>query len=445
MLRSGATGSAADSLPRMARRAAARRTSARSRPETRSAATPGAEPSIPLTEFASRRDALLKQLKNSVGLVFAGDQDPSLHHEWRPHPHFEYLTGITDEPGAALLLDPLHPVPARRVQLFLRPLNPEVEKWDGLRDTIASPLRARYGISTIFRTNALPRWLLESASRAKRLACLHPLAAHTAPASPDLAVFRESAARIPGCAITDESQLIPKMRARKSSREVAMVERALSISREGFLAAMRTIRPGISEFDVQEAMEHAYRTNGSRRTAYRTIAGTGLNATVLHYHANDATLEAGQLMVIDSGAAFGGYASDITRTFPVSGTFTARQRELYEIVLKAQAAAIAAIRPGATLSDFDRAARQVITKAGYGDWFIHGTGHHLGLEVHDASPDAPLAPGAIVTVEPGIYIPDERIGIRIEDDVLVTPNGRRVLGPAIPKTVAEIERAMAQR
>ena len=429
----------------MARKTAAARVSARSGSSERGAARAASEPSIPCAEFAARRDALLRQLKNSVGLVFAGEQDPSLHHEWRPHPHFEYLTGIADEPGAALLLDPLHPVPARRVQLFLRPLNPEIEKWDGLRDTIASPLRARYGIATIFRTNALPRWLLESASRAKRLACLHPLAAHTAPVSPDLAVFRESAARIPGCSIADESQLIPKMRARKSSREVAMVERALSISREGFLAAMRTIRPGITEFDVQESMEHAYRTNGSRRTAYRTIAGTGLNATVLHYHANDATLEAGQLMVIDSGAAFGGYASDITRTFPVSGTFTARQRELYEIVLKAQAAAIAAIRPGATLSDFDRAARQVITKAGYGDWFIHGTGHHLGLEVHDASPDAPLAPGAIVTVEPGIYIPDEKIGIRIEDDVLVTPGGRRVLGPAIPKTVAEIERAMARR
>jgi Xaa-Pro aminopeptidase len=436
---------AADSLPLMARRAAAKRTSARPGPAKRPDGTTTAEPSIPPAEFASRREALLKQLKNAVGLVFAGDHDPSLHHEWRPHPHFEYLTGITDEPGAALLLDPAHPVAARRVQLFLRPLNPEVEKWDGLRDTIASPMRARYGISTIFRTNALPRWLLESASRAKRLACLHPLAAHTAPVSPDLAVFRESGARIPGCSIVDASDLIPKMRARKSSREVAMVERALSITREGYLAAMRTIRPGISEFDVQEAMEHAYRTNGSRGTAYRTIAGTGINATVLHYHANSATLEAGQLMVIDSGCSFGGYASDITRTFPVSGRFTARQRELYEIVLKAQAAAIAAIRPGVTLADFDRAARQVITKAGYGDWFIHGTGHHLGLEVHDASPDAPLAPGAIVTVEPGIYIPDEKIGIRIEDDVLVTPGGRRVLGPAIPKTVAEIERAMSRR
>ncbi|MBU3728938.1 MAG: M24 family metallopeptidase, partial [Phycisphaerales bacterium] len=288
----------------MARRTAARSTRPSSARSARSAGTamvrdsrPAASPSIPPAEFASRREALLKQLKDSVGLVFAGDQDPSLHHEWRPHPHFEYLTGITDEPGAALLLDPTHPVAARRVQLFLRPLNPEVEKWDGLRDTIASPLRARYGIPSIFRTNALPRWLLESASRTKRLACLHPLAAHTAPVSPDLAVFRESAARIPGCIITDASQLIPKMRARKSSREVAMVERALSITREGYLAAMRTIRPGISEFDVQEAMEHAYRTNGSRGTAYRTIAGTGINATVLHYHANSATLEAGQLMV----------------------------------------------------------------------------------------------------------------------------------------------------
>ena len=443
----------------MARRPATRRSAPRPSTRTRSSARPAAArqsaapggaasasgPSIPPAEFAARRESLLRQLRNAVGLVFAGEQDPSLHHEWRPHPHFEYLTGIADEPGAALLLDPLHPVPSRRVQLYLRPLNPEVEKWDGLRDTIASALRARYSIATIFRTNALPRWLLESATRAKRLACLHPLAPHTAPLSPDLAVFRESAARIPGCAIADASQLIPLMRARKSPREVAMVEHALAITREGYLAAMRAIRPGITEFDVQEAMEHAYRTNGARGTAYRTIAGTGINATVLHYHANSATLEPGQLMVIDSGSGFGGYASDITRTFPVSGRFSARQRELYEIVLKAQLAAIAAIRPGATLSDFDRAARQVIAKAGYGDWFIHGCGHHLGLEVHDASPDAPLAPGAIVTVEPGIYIPDERIGIRIEDDVLVTPGGRRVLGPAIPKTVAEIERAMARR
>ncbi|MBL9140912.1 MAG: M24 family metallopeptidase, partial [Phycisphaerae bacterium] len=137
-----------------------------------------------------------------------------------------------------------------------------------------------------------------------------------------------------------------------------------------------------------------------------------------------------------------GYSADVTRTLPVSGTFTPRQRELYEIVLKSQLAGIAAVRVGATLASIDAAARAVITKAGLGDAFIHGTGHHLGLETHDVSPDAPLREGAVVTIEPGIYLPAERIGIRIEDDVVATRKGPRVLTDSIPKTIADVERAM---
>lgn len=393
-------------------------------------------PSIALTEFAQRRERVLRQLAragNAVALVLAGEVGGSLDQSFRANADFRYLTGIDDEPGAILLLDPAHPIRARREQLYLRPLNPEVERWDGLREMVGQSLRRKYGVETIFRTGALGRFLLESARRSKRLACLHALASHNAPVSPDLAILRESAARIPGATVIDLSSVLPSLRAVKSADEIRCIEEAGRITGIGFAAAREACRPGANEFDVQEAIEHAYRTNGSRALAFRTIAGSGLNGTVLHYHANDRPLKAGDLMVIDSGAAFGGYASDVTRTLPVSGRFSARQRLVYDTVLQAQAAAIRACRPGVRMSAVDEAARKVITRAGFGDFFPHGIGHHLGLEVHDADPASPLEPGMVVTIEPGIYIEGESIGVRIEDDVLITHGAARVLTAHIPK------------
>ena len=147
--------------------------------------------------------------------------------------------------------------------------------------------------------------------------------------------------------------------------------------------------------------------------------------------------------MIDSAAAYGGYAADVTRTLPVSGRFTAEQREVYEVVLRAQLAAIKAAKPGAKVSDVDSAARNVIEKAGYGDAFIHSTGHPLGLEVHDVMPDGPYRPGMVITIEPGVYFPERKLGVRIEDDILITAGGNRNLTSGIPKTVAEVEAAMA--
>ena len=406
--------------------------------------TDAALPSIAPAEFRARRERLLAELGQSVGIVTAGEADPSLHHAWRPHAHFEYLTGISDEPGAMLLLDPGHPVAAKRATLLLRPLNPEVEKWDGFRHEIGSALKARTGFDTVVRTGMLGRLLLESARRSRSLACLMPLSAWNAPVSGDLAILRAQAERIPGTRIEDRSDVLPRMRAAKSDAEVACIEQAGRITALGFAAAMRSMRPGMNEFDVQEAVEHAYRTGGARELAFRTIAGGGFNATVLHYHANDQALVDGELVVLDSGAKFAGYSADVTRTLPVSGRFTPRQRELYELVLRAQEAAIAAVRPGATLAQVDAAGRKVIADAGLGDAFIHGMGHHLGLETHDASPDAPLEAGAVVTIEPGVYLPGERIGIRIEDDVVATAGGPRVLTSGIPKSVTDVERAMAR-
>jgi len=400
-------------------------------------------PSIPLDEYAQRRNKLLRSLKGAVGLVFAGEQTSHLADSWRPHAHFLYLTGIEGESGAAIMLDPTHPVEKRRVMLFLRPLNPEVEKWDGLRAEVGAALRRETGVETIFRTNMLPRFLRDAARRSKRLACLHPLASHVRPVSPDLDVFRKVAERIPGVTIEDQSELIPQMRSSKSRAEIAMIQHAVDITATGYQAVLERLKPGMSEFEVQEMLEHAYKVGGSRGTLYRTIVGGGVNATVLHYRANDQTLEDGDLVCIDSAAEYGGYSADVTRTFPINGTFTDRQREIYNLVLKAQQAAIRAVKPGVRIADVDKAARDVIEKAGYGDHFFHGIGHHLGLETHDASPDEPVRQGAVLTIEPGVYLPDERIGVRIEDDVVVTKTGSRNLSTKIPKKADEIEKIMA--
>jgi Xaa-Pro aminopeptidase len=403
-----------------------------------------AAPTITHEEFRARRERLLQELGCAVAIVPAGEADPSLHHPWKPHAHFEYLTGIVDEPGAMLLLDPSNPVAAKRAVLLLRPLNPEVEKWDGFRDELGAALRARTGFDTVMRTGMLGRLLLEGTRRSRTLACLMPLAQWNSPVSADLAILRAQAERVPGTQVQDRSDLLLRMRAAKSAAEIACIREAGRITATGFAAAMRSMRAGMNEFDLQECVEHAYRTNGARELAFRTIAGGGFNATVLHYHANDRPLVDGELVVLDSGAKHAGYSADVTRTLPVSGRFTARQRELYDTVLRAQAAAIAAVRPGATLAQVDAAGRKVIADAGLGDAFIHGMGHHLGLETHDASPDAPLEVGAVITIEPGVYLPKESIGIRIEDDVAVTEGGHEVLTPSIPRTADEVERAMVR-
>jgi Xaa-Pro aminopeptidase len=399
---------------------------------------------MPQFEFSQRRTRLRAALKRSAGMVFAGEDASHGDAAYRPHRHFEYLTGITNEPGAALLLDPTSPNPMRREMLFLRPLNPEAEKWDGYRDEISHTLREKTGFQAIYRLDKLPMFLSEAARRTKSLSCLHPLAQHTQPVSPDLDIFRKLAERIPGMRIEDRSELLATMRAAKSKAEVAMIQRAVDITARGFDAMMKSIRPGMNEFDVQELMEHTYRTNGARHLSFGTIAGGGVNSTVLHYRANDQPLNDGDLVCVDSGCKWAGYSADVTRTVPVNGRFTKRQREIYAVVLNAQRAAIRAARAGARISELDATARKVIDNAGLGDYFIHGIGHHLGLDTHDITPagDLPLRIGAVITIEPGIYIPQEKIGVRIEDDVLITRAGPRVLSARIPKEPDDIQKIM---
>lgn len=399
---------------------------------------------IPLDEYQARRQRVLQSLDGAAAIVFAGEGSPPLLGKWRADQHFVYLTGLDTEPGAAVLFDPTNENPKRRISLFLRPLNPEMERWDGYREAISQSLKERTGFESVFRSNTIPTMLTAAARRAKRVACLHAFAVYPNPIGLDLAAFRQIGERVPGLAIEDQTQLLPRMRSVKSPAELALMRRAVDATAAGYEAILRLIRPGLTEADVEIALDQAYRAHGASGVAYNSIVGSGLNATVLHYMDNRQPLAAGDLMVIDSAARFGGYAADVTRTLPVSGKFSAEQREVYETVLRAELAAIAALRPGVTHTEIDAAARDVIERAGFGDAFIHNVGHQLGLDVHDVTPDGPLVEGMVLTIEPGIYLPERRLGVRIEDDVLITKDGPVVLSERIPKTVADVEAAMAR-
>lgn len=405
----------------------------------------GSDATIPTSEFVSRRKKVLRALKDGVGIVFAGEGAPPLVGHWTPDQNFHYITGITNEPGAIVLFDPRAEDPRRRCILFLRPLNPEAEAWDGYRDPIGSRLRARYGFETVMRTGILPLVLQRIIAARRRLVCLHPFAAHTRAVSPDLALFRKIVERAVGATIDEQVRLLPTMRSVKSPAELKLMARAVRATASGFDAALRAIRPGVNEREIQRVIEDGFIRDGASGPAYNSIVGSGVNGTVLHYNANDGTAKDGELVVIDAGAQFGGYAADITRTFPVSGRFTKEHKELYTLVLRAQKASIAAVQPGAKMVDVNEATRRIFEKAGLADAYLHGIGHHLGLEVHDADPAGELRPGNVVTIEPGLYFKDRAIGIRIEDDILVTRDGRRNLSSRIPKSIADIESAMRTR
>ncbi|HJS47601.1 MAG TPA: M24 family metallopeptidase, partial [Gemmatimonadales bacterium] len=257
-----------------------------------------------------------------------------------------------------------------------------------------------------------------------------------------------------GAALADLRPPLAALRLVKDGDELGRLRRAIALTAEGQAAAARAIRPGAWEYQVEAEVEAAFRRGGAERLGFPSIIGSGPNATVLHYDKARRRMAAGELVVVDVGAEFGYYSADVTRTWPVSGRFTPRQRRLYDLVLGAQEAAIAAVRPGETVAGLNRVARDWL-RAHSGDacgadscerHFVHGLSHWLGMDVHDVGDYAtPLAAGMVLTIEPGLYLPEEEIGIRIEDDVLVTASGAEVLSAAIPRTAGAVEQAMQAR
>jgi Xaa-Pro aminopeptidase len=238
-------------------------------------------------------------------------------------------------------------------------------------------------------------------------------------------------------------QLLSAQRLVKSEAEIACLVASIDITGAALRNCLVEIRPGAFEYQAQAALESTFKRLGAERPGFSSIFGSGPNSVTLHYDKNRRQMQDGDLMVIDVGAKYQYYCADVSRTVPVNGRFTQRQREIYEIVLAAQTAAALAAKPGMTIKDLDTIARKVITDAGYGEYFLHSVGHWIGLDVHDVGGRVPIVEGCLFTIEPGIYIADEELGVRIEDDYLMTADGALRLSVGMPSDPDELMALMA--
>jgi Xaa-Pro aminopeptidase len=429
-------------------------------------------PRTQLAEFMRRME------QDSVAIIPAAPEatrSNDTHYRYRQDSDFYYLTGF-DEPEAIAVV-----APARegddKFMLFVRPRDAEQETWVGRRAGVEGAL-TRHGADAAFPVAEFREKLAELLNGARnvyyRLGVRSDL---------DEMLVRQigemrtrSRQYIAPASITDPATILGEMRLVKSVEEIELMQRAADIAASAHVEAMKTVRPGMMEYEIEALIEYIFRKSGASAPAYGSIVGGGANATILHYVTNDGELRDGDLLLVDAGAEFRGYASDITRTFPVNGRFTAPQRDIYEAVLAAQTACVEMIKPGVTMDELNNRAIKMLTaemvrlglltgdieklieEKTYRRFFMHGIGHFLGLDVHDAGryqvdgKARPLTPGVVITIEPGIYIAEDSenipdkyrgIGVRIEDDVLVTSEGHRVLTSKAPKRIDEIERLMA--
>jgi Xaa-Pro aminopeptidase len=353
---------------------------------------------------------------------------------------YYYLTGI-EEPGGALLLMPTAPVFKER--LFLARHDVEDERVSGERaSTPSKALEVATGIASIGREQKLVPYLVGACSRFGSLTYVGAFSGEgDKPKVMDY--YAKTMERVYGCKTNDLHLTLARMREVKEPEELALMRKAIAYTAAGHAQAIKVIRAGAREFEVKDAVEDAFRHAGARHVAYDSIVGSGRDGAVLHYPKDDRTMNDGELLLIDAAAEAENYASDVTRTYPVNGKYSKEQRDIYDVVLRAQAAGIAAAKAGVTVEQIDLATRKVVEDAGYYDYYVHGCCHFVGLAVHDAGDYyAPLPVGAVITVEPGIYLPDRGLGVRIEDEILITATGAEVLSKAIPKDPDEIERLM---
>jgi Xaa-Pro aminopeptidase len=396
---------------------------------------PGMGRPVDTAAVAARRRALLKRIGRGAVLIPAGherniEQDFVQDNDFRQDNTFYYFTELETQ-DAFLLMTARGPDSLDTV-LFLPPRTPSQERWTGLRlgpDSVAVRLS---GISKV-----LPVDSLENRLRAAPQPVYTPRSVQKTDVVDNL------------------KPIVDSMRVVKDADEIMRLRRAVDISVAGHIAAMRAARAGMYEYELEAALEAGFRRNGADRLGYPSIVGSGPNTTTLHYDVNRRRTEDGDLVVIDAAAEWGQYTADVTRTFPVNGKFTPRQKAIYDLVLGAQQAAFDALRPGITLRELDGIARKYMHDHSgnlCGDrtcddreFFNHGLGHPIGMDVHDVGISRPLEPGMVVTLEPGIYIQAEKLGVRIEDDVLVTAKGGEWLSSGAPRTTDAIERVMSGR
>ena len=410
---------------------------------------PGMGRPVDTASVAARRRALLARIGRGVVLVPAAherelERDYLQDNDFRQSNTFFYLTELETQDAWLLLIAGGG---APETVLFLPPRNPFQERWTGLRLGPDSTAARLTGIARVLPTDSLDPVLSALLARVRG-----PLYVPLDQATRDEPRLRDLV--FVGRDVRNLRPVVDSLRLVKDADELARMRKAIDISGLGHVAAMQAARPGAWEYEIEAALEAEFRRNGADRLGYPSIVGSGPNSTTLHYDVNRRQTRDGDLIVVDAGAEWGQYTADVTRTFPVNGKFTPRQKAIYDLVLATQQAAFDSTRPGATIAQLNRIARDYM-RAHSGTlcgaqtcdaYFIHGLSHWLGMDVHDVGDySTPLKPGMVFTIEPGIYLAPEGLGVRIEDDVLVTATGAEWLSAKAPKTTAEIERLMGRR
>jgi Xaa-Pro aminopeptidase len=427
--------------------------------------------------FAARRDALMQAIgPNAVAVIRSLPErlrNGDAFHPFRQLSDLLYLTGL-GEPDTTLVLRP--GAEKERVVMFVRPRDPEMETWDGRRAGLEGA-KATYGADAAYPAAELQTKLAELIANCEELHYslgvddeMDLVITHT------IAKLRKSEKRgkRPPRAVVDPRVALHELRLRKRPEELTAMRKAAAISTDAHLAAMKAGRPGSFEHEIEALVNYTFRKGGATGPGYTSIVGAGENATILHYIENNCAIADGDLVLVDAGAEYNGYTADITRTWPANGKFSEVQRRVYQIVLDCQVEAVEMVKPGVTLDQIhDLCVRRLtegmialglltgtaderIKDQAYRKFYMHGTSHWLGMDVHDVGAYTqngkarPLEPGMVLTVEPGLYVASDAadvppalrgIGVRIEDDILVTAQGYENLTKACPKTIADIEAA----
>jgi Xaa-Pro aminopeptidase len=432
--------------------------------------------SVPMAEYRQRRVKLAAELHGGSALIVAAHEPLMEYQDYRQDEDFFYLTG-SNEPGGALIvigdgpatttrLGTVVPAHSYREILFLPMRDPVREKYTGPKTDAATPgARELLGVDEVMPLSALPgffaKFLGEDMRRAKEIWTQQDMAV----ASATLGFTGTVLGTDDPPPTHDVRALTEQLRMVKSPAEIALIQKATDASIAAQLAGMRAIKPGVRERTIAGIEVATMLEEGCERASYPAIVGSGINSTTLHYSTNSKTMEKGDVVVIDAAGEYSMYASDLTRTMPVDGHFTARQKEIYDIVLGAQQAARDAFVAGKSkMGSIDHRAEPEVTldKAAYdyinthgkdihgqplGKYFLHTLGHSVGIDVHDPYDyDKPFVIGSVFTIEPGVYIPEEKIGVRIEDTFYVDASGKLIdFAEKLPHTAEEVEAAMQAR
>jgi Xaa-Pro aminopeptidase len=424
----------------------------------------------PLGEYKARRERLLSQLKDGIVVILGNvEEDNGIEARYRQNNWMAYLTGVRT-PGAAVLLVPggLPSVGGSRELIFIPPRDLRAERWTGVQLAPGEETARSYGAEKVLsmsddfwprikEASNLPAFKNGQGQSAMKIYTIAPRSLQDGFVRQFQ--FAERAKKELGVEVVSVANMLAEMRKAKSPAELALLQKAIDITGEAQRDIAASLKPEMWEYDVQSVLEAAFARGGAERPGFPSIVGGGFYSTILHYSENHNQIHSGDLVVCDIGAEYSLYTADITRTFPADGKFTARQREVYQLVLDAQTAAANAYKKGMTMSDLHMVAKEVMQKSplrardtdgkeySMDHFFIHGLSHYLGMDVHDVGNGSkPLQPGEVFTIEPGIYIQPEKVGVRIEDDYVITPDHKlQKLSAGIPSQPDEIEKLLSTR